>query len=191
MRRLLIAVDAGHGGQDPGASGNGLTEAEVVADLANVRFAHIARATGHQVVLTRPLGYVSLADRAWRAKDARAELFLSWHCNSASSLARGLQVWYHGDQRSKKIAQRLHALATNALPMWAGNASRIAADTERYRTGFAVLRGTYQKMPALLLEVGFLSNEEDANLLRNPLVKQATVMLVMAGLIAAQAHDEL
>jgi len=209
MKRIVIAVDAGHGGADPGAGGNGLIEAELTEELADSRFSQFARAAGHQVCLTRPdHAYVALAERANRAVAAKADLFLSFHVNAASSLARGFQVWHHGgDTRSKRIAQRMHQVVIAALPQWAprlrsldtardksgqaGNGSRVSADTERYASGFAVLRGTWQHMPALLLEVGFLSNAADADLLRDPVLKQATMLQVMAAVAASLAHGEL
>lgn len=193
MKRILIAVDAGHGGHDPGASGNGLVEAEVAAELANVRFAHMARHCGHQVILTRPAGeYVGLAERARVACQADAKLFLSFHINAAASLARGFQVWHHGgDEGSRLIGERIQRMVTDALPMWAGNASRTAADTERYRSGFAVLRGTHEEMPALLLEVGFISNPADAALLRDPMLRQTTCLHLVAAISWAIAHGEL
>jgi len=193
MKRIIIAVDAGHGGTDPGAVGNGLQEAQVAAELANQRLASFARLAGHRVELTRPTGTgVSLTARAQRAVELRANLFVSVHINAASSLARGFQVWHHGgDGRSKLVAHRMHRMVADALPQWAGNAWRISADTERYRSGFAVLRGTWQRMPALLLEVGFLSNEADANLLRDPILKQATMLEVMAAIAASLAQDEV
>jgi len=164
----------------------------VVTDLANARFAGLARACGHTPILTRPLGFVELADRGKLAVAMRADLFLSFHVNAATSLARGFQVWHHGgDQRSRAIALRLSGTVVGGLPMWAGNAWRVAADTERYHTGFAVLRDTYQHMPALLLEVGFISSEADADLLRDPVLKQATCLLILSALTASLTHDEI
>jgi len=193
VKRILIALDAGHGGSDPGAMGNGLTEAQLTLDLATGRFTHMARAAGHQATPIRVTDEaLALDERVRRALSSQANLFLSFHINAAASLARGFQVWYHGgDQRSQKIATRLRRMVADALPQWAGNASRIAADTERYANGFAVLRGTWQHMPALLLEVGFISNASDAALLRDPVFKQATVLQIVAGISACIAHAEL
>jgi N-acetylmuramoyl-L-alanine amidase len=192
MKRIVIAVDAGHGGADPGAIGHDLVEAHVTEELANTRFPQFARGAGHQVALTRTAGGASLELRVQRALQAKAALFLSIHINAANSLARGFQVWYHGgDEHSRAIAARMHQMVTGALPQWAGNGSRISADTERYHSGFAVLRGTWRHMPALLLEIGFLSNEADADLLRDPVLKQATMLEVMAAVAASLAHGEI
>jgi len=79
-----VVIDAGHGGEDEGARGKrGLTEKEVVLDVAR-RIARALESSGVEVLLTRSDDtFVPLEERTSRANDARADLFVSIHANSA------------------------------------------------------------------------------------------------------------
>lgn len=79
-----VVIDAGHGGEDEGARGpRGLTEKELVLDVAR-RVARSLKAQGVEVLLTRSDDtFVPLEERTSRANDARADLFVSIHANSA------------------------------------------------------------------------------------------------------------
>jgi len=79
-----VVIDAGHGGEDEGAKGpDGLTEKEVVLDVAR-KIAGMLEAQGLEVLLTRGDDtFVPLESRTSKANDARADLFVSIHANSA------------------------------------------------------------------------------------------------------------
>ena len=83
-RDLIIAVDAGHGGEDPGAIGkNGTREKDVVLAIARELAAKIAAEPGMRSVLTRGGDYfVPLRDRMRRARAQQADLFVSVHADS-------------------------------------------------------------------------------------------------------------
>ena len=91
-----IVIDAGHGGHDPGAQARGLTEAELVLDVA-LRLEKLLEKTGaFEVVLTRRANtYVSLEERTAIANRVGADLFLSIHSNaSATPTARGIETYF-------------------------------------------------------------------------------------------------
>ena len=91
-----IVIDPGHGGHDPGARGKGITEAELVLDVA-LRLQHLLEPIpGVEVMLTRQTDdFVSLLERTAIANREGADLFLSIHANaSASSLARGVETYF-------------------------------------------------------------------------------------------------
>lgn len=83
-RDLIIAIDAGHGGEDPGAIGkNGTREKDVVLAIARELAAKIANEPGMRSVLTRGGDYfVPLRDRMRRARARQADLFVSVHADS-------------------------------------------------------------------------------------------------------------
>jgi len=83
-RDLIIAIDAGHGGEDPGAIGkNGLREKDVVLAIAKELYAKVNAETGMKAVLTRNGDYfLPLRERMRRARAQSADLFVSIHADS-------------------------------------------------------------------------------------------------------------
>ena len=106
LRRVVL--DAGHGGDDPGAIGSaGTREKDVALDVV-IRTGRMLVAKGVDVVLTRGGDqFVALEERAARANASDADLFLSVHCNAADNTsAKGFEV-YVLDVQSSRVADRL------------------------------------------------------------------------------------
>ena len=91
-----IVIDPGHGGHDPGAMGKGLTEAELVLDVALRLEKLLLKAPGVEVILTRRTDeYLALQERTAIANREGADLFLSIHANANSSAqARGVETYF-------------------------------------------------------------------------------------------------
>jgi N-acetylmuramoyl-L-alanine amidase len=91
-----IVLDAGHGGHDPGARANGLSEAELVLDVTLRLRALLEKQPGMEVVLTRDRDvFVPLEERTAMANRAGADLFLSIHANaSRNPRARGIETYF-------------------------------------------------------------------------------------------------
>jgi len=162
-----VALDAGHGaragGGHTGASANALVEDELALDMVK-RVGHHLRAGGHETVYTRAdRRLVALAKRAWTARFTRCELFLSIHCNAGPISAHGVEAFVvEGDARSRGLAERLaSAVVAEGL-----SDRGVKWDNQSQHPRLAVLRGTYRRMPAVLLEIGFLTNAHDAGLLK-------------------------
>ena len=90
----IICLDPGHGGKDDGALGpNGLRECDIVLAIANL-LSGMLLADGLFVVMTRKADvFVSLGDRCGISNKAKADLFLSIHCNSNDTPAAGIETW--------------------------------------------------------------------------------------------------
>lgn len=161
---MKIVIDPGHGGSDPGASGNGLLEKEVVLDLALRIREHLLAQYDVQVMMTRETDvYLSLADRCRLANDAGADYFHSVHCNASSSpAADGYEDYIHDGlsdtSRTGQIQNTVHAEIMSFL------ASYGVRDRGKKTAGFYVLRKTV--MPAVLTENLFLTSKKDADILR-------------------------
>src|SRR6185369_1344931 len=86
-RDIVVAVDAGHGGVDPGASGRrGTHEKDVVLEVAKALAARINTEPGMKAVLTRDGDYfISLRERNVRARRAKAYLFVSIHADAIAN----------------------------------------------------------------------------------------------------------
>lgn len=151
-----VYIDPGHGGYDPGALGNGITEKDVVLKVAlNVK--RILEENGVNVVMSRSNDtYVSLQDRVTTANKSKANSFISIHINSArAAAATGIETYYY-TKSSPSLTTKIH----NKLINYTGAYNRGVK-----KDNFYVI--TYTNMPSSLAEIGFLTNKSEANKLKN------------------------
>ena len=153
---IKVFIDAGHGGTDPGAVGNGLKEKDIVLSIAT-KLGALLNGRGISIKYSRTTDtYLSLEERARLANAWGADLFVSIHANSATSSVRGTECY-------------THPTANTATKTLSGNVSRAIAskfgisNRGHKEANFAVLR--LSNMPAILVETAFISNSSDANLL--------------------------
>lgn len=146
-----ICIDAGHGGKDPGAWAGGVREKDIALAVALKIGALL---TGYEVVYTREEDvYVGLAERALIANQAKADLFVSVHCNSAlNASANGMEVYVH-TTRSAASTRAANTIYDRLLPASGLRGRGVKAND------YAVLRET--SMPAVLVELGFVSSDGD------------------------------
>ena len=122
-RDLIVAIDAGHGGKDPGASGpHGVREKDVVLDIARQLADLIDRQRGMRAVLTREGDYfVSLGRRVERAREAKADLFVSIHADAfRDARAQGATVYALSTRRASDEVARRAAERENASDLIGG-----------------------------------------------------------------------
>jgi N-acetylmuramoyl-L-alanine amidase len=158
-----IVLDAGHGGDDPGVCADGVTEAEFVWDLVS-RLEGRLSALGVRTWLTRGPGNGATDEqRARLANDVGADLLLSLHIDGFSSpLANGIASYYYGGgESSSTIGERLADLAQREVVARTG-----LRDNRIHGKGWALLRLT--RMPAVRVELGYLTSPSDRTLLRDP-----------------------
>ncbi|MCL2497531.1 MAG: N-acetylmuramoyl-L-alanine amidase [Symbiobacteriaceae bacterium] len=168
---MIIFVDPGHGGRDPGAIGpSGSLEKDINLAIA-LHLREALEAQGYSVVLSRErdiaLGTTLDADlyaRYTAANSCGAALLLSIHCNAASATATGSEVWY---RRTAPLPDEgaLAAFFSYRLAEELGIANRGAKQED-----FAVCYRS--ACSALLVECAFLSNPKEERLLVDPLVQQ-------------------
>ncbi|MDR0270680.1 N-acetylmuramoyl-L-alanine amidase family protein [Paenibacillus sp.] len=150
--KKTVVIDAGHGAKDPGTTGiTGKKEKNFNLALALKVGKILKQDPNLNVVLTRSDDtFLELSERAKIANDLKADVFVAIHANSAgSSAASGSETYYQRDA-SKALANVMHKHLVQA----AGLPNRGV----KYGN-FHVIRET--KMPAVLLEVGYLSNKND------------------------------
>ena len=154
----VFILDPGHGGIDSGAVGiNGIQEKEVVLRIARevVRLNRELFNDSLEIYLTRHCDtLISLGDRTKLAKALKANVFVSIHCNQAfRKAAQGVEVYVkQGETQSESLAKEF----TTGLNEKLGLKNRGI----KY-ANFQVLRETTH-CPSVLLELGFLSNWEEA-----------------------------
>lgn len=159
----LIVIDPGHGGRDPGAVYYNTNEKDVNFSIAK-KLNERLKLSGYNTIMTRnDDSYLGLYDRTDIANNNNADIFISVHSNAHDNAdISGLQTLYHpdkpeGDGSSYYLAK---AIQEEVLKSTGFQDRGIIK-----RPGLAVLRTS--KMPAALIEVGFLSNEGDNELVTN------------------------
>ena len=166
-----VIIDAGHGGRDPGAVGKGGTQEKDVTLGVALELHRLFSQVGTYTVMVRTddsdlseqgdKKYRTLKERdLWQrvkiANQANADLYLSIHVNSfPQSIWSGAQTFYREDcEESERLAKAIQAqLALRLGP------NRRRAKAAEYR----VLRST--RVPAVVVEVGFISNPREESLL--------------------------
>ncbi len=200
-----IVIDPGHGGHDPGAMGNGITEADLVLDVALRVEKLLQKIPGTEVVLTRRTDdFVALPERTAIANRESADLFLSIHANaSEDGQARGIETYFlnfANNLSAASVAARENAASGQSMGALPDFVKAIALNNkldeshdfatyvqrsmiERLRVTnktakdlgvkqapFVVLIGA--AMPSVLAEISFVTNTQEAKLLKSSAYRQ-------------------
>jgi N-acetylmuramoyl-L-alanine amidase len=173
-----VAIDPGHGPQDPGRIGaGGLTEAEAAFDLAQ-NLAEVLHRRGALPFLLRGRGATPTpGERAQHANDLGAEVCVSIHINGhRDPTAEGATCFYFGTQETASPAgQRLAELIQDQL------AARVGLmDGRVHPMSFTILRET--QMPAVQVEPCFITNEKEERLLADSSFRCAVAAAMAEGL---------
>ncbi|MDR7567090.1 MAG: N-acetylmuramoyl-L-alanine amidase family protein [Armatimonadota bacterium] len=169
----VVAIDPGHGGTDPGAIGvTGLVEKDVVLDVS-LRLRALLERQGIRVVMTREADIsVDLGARVPLALRAGATVFVSVHANaSVRSAVRGVETYYLNPE-----SMRLATLIQEELGRSLG-----IPDRGIRTANFKVLRDS--PIPAVLVEIGYLTNPMDEALLRTPSFREKVAQAIARGLL--------
>lgn len=217
---FTVALDPGHGGSHDGAlAPDGTKEKDVALAVAREVQELLAQDPEVRVLLTRDDDVdVALHDRTTRANEAKADLFVSIHCNSMPTAktrknTHGVETFFlsadASDAEARALAERenadvAHADAGGALDpvslilqdlsrsqahadasLLAGHVHRslvkgIAAKDRGVRQApFIVLLGA--EMPAVLVEIGFISHPDEGNRLTRPAHRRKVAQAIVAG----------
>lgn len=193
-RKPIVYLDPGHGGSDPGASHHGLQEKTL-----NLRTSQMIKeeieARGYDVVMSRERDvFVGLSDRPIEANRIGADIFVSVHYNSmgGAGSARGIETFiYHrvasgfGQETNRNNFKTNDPRIRESLKLADAVHNEIIRKTKLYNRGvkgnnFNVIRNA--KMPAILLELGFLDNRTEANLVKNSSYQRTAAIAVADGI---------
>ena len=167
---MLICLDAGHGGKDSGACG-AYSKEKNIALTAAIYLGEELTKLGFEVMYTRTTDtYVKLIDRARLANNRKADLFVSIHCNSAASAKA------HGTETLCYEPCRVGELIQEALIKETGLTNRGL----KTRKDLAVLNLT--EMTAVLVEMAFISNPDEEDLLKNEAWLKRCVKAIARGI---------
>lgn len=155
---VKLFIDPGHGGEDSGATGNGILEKDLVLDISRRIRARLNSYQGIEVRMSRDADvFVPLSERARLANSWGADIFVSVHANAGGGTGFESFIW-NGNVPQKTITNQrdIHQAVINEIG---------GVDRGRKRANFAVLRET--RMPALLTENLFVDHAADAERLKN------------------------
>lgn len=171
---FIVIIDAGHGGADPGAvASDGTLEKDLNLVFANIIGKYISD-QGIKVIYTRDTDralHIEGSQLSKKTQDLKARvqianthkngIFVSVHMNKFSDdSVNGLQVWYSSNGRLSQILA--DSIQSNVARCVQTNNKR---ETKKDSNSIYVLKNA--QIPAVLVECGFVSNEEELNLLKN------------------------
>jgi len=191
----VIVIDPGHGGIDTGASRGNVVEKDITLAIAQRLAADLSQG-GALVILLRENGKDLAGDdfqgrirdrkrrdmntRVRRANEAKADMLISIHTNAElGSTSSGAQTFYQpGDEKSKIIAVGIQE-----------ELGRLLGNTKRKAVGgrYFVLEKTH--MPAVLVEVGFISNPREARLLTDATYQSKVAYAIFSGVTRAALQE--
>jgi len=179
--KRTVVLDFGHGGKDSGTKIGDLAEKDIVREVGS-KLAKMLKNDGYNIHLTRTADqYAALDERTYLANlKTDAAIFISLHANySANPLSEGIETFYlhhglldsidshhnlakleHLNAQNFKLAQHIH----HSLLSSASKSGLV--DRKIKRSVSQILLGT--EMPAVLIELGFLSSPKEARLLSSP-----------------------
>jgi N-acetylmuramoyl-L-alanine amidase len=178
----VLIVDSGHGGADAGAKGeHGLKEKDITLSVAGLLKKEMEGSSGLKVLLTRTRDKAMTAsERAAFANRNGGDVFISLHAGASyAPAARGFEVFHPGEEDMPgDLAARNRALAEAV-------ARGLAQETDAHSRGIHKTRCRVLRdlaMPALLVEIGFLTNDEERTLLEKEEYKQKIARGIAAGI---------
>lgn len=166
-----VVIDAGHGGTDCGAIRNGINEKDITLDVSK-RVESLLKKQGYQVTMTRTNDiYVSLADRVSISEANAPDIFVSIHVNSSTRPEiTGIETHYY-HQESLNLAQTVHSSLASTIK---------SNNRGLFKSKFYVINHT--TAPAILIEIGFISNDNERAQLVSEKRKQDTAKAIVEGI---------
>lgn len=171
----VIVIDPGHGGKQPGAVYEDILEKNINLAVAR-KLEALLRNMGYTVVMTRyDDSHIGLYERAELANDLNADIFVSLHSNAAvnNTAYTGIYTYYHPTSKEGpklgKLIQKYICPATGAI-----DRNIMSAD-------YVVVRET--NMPAVLVEMGFMTNHDELMNLITPSYQDKLAWGVAQGVV--------
>ncbi len=180
----VLLLDAGHGGKDPGTSGNGMVEKNLNLTIVQ-KINQKLQGSGIKVYLTRDSDvYPENSERAKTANDI-ADLMVSIHINSGPETANGTETLYQvhaNDNGARLTSKQLAEILQGKVVSATGNTNRGA----RLRTDVLILNRT--TVPAVIVEVIFITNTGDALKISNPAYQDQVAQAIADGIQEAAKY---
>ena len=177
QNKFSVVIDPGHGGPDPGAIGiGGMRETDIVLEVSKI-VKKLLSDKGVNVMLTRKKEIdLDLPPRVSFANNTDADIFVSIHANASRGKRRdinGLETFYFRGWRGRLLAKRIQKQILRVSP---GSPDRGVKQGRFY-----VIKNT--KMPAVLVEIGFLTGRLDARRLEKTAHRKRLAYAIAKGIL--------
>ncbi len=177
QNKFLVVIDPGHGGPDPGAIGiGGIRETDVVLEVSKI-VKELLSDKGVNVRLTRRNEVdLDLPPRVSFANNTDADIFVSIHANASRGKRRdinGLETYYFRGWRGRLLAKKIQKQILRVSP---GSPDRGVKQGRFY-----VIKNT--RMPAVLVEIGFLTGRLDARRLEKTVHRERIAYAIAKGIL--------
>ena len=183
-QQKTIVIDPGHGGTDSGAIGiNDILEKDVVLNVAKevIGLNKTIFDERFTIYLTRYTDtLISLKDRSQLAKAHKADVFVSLHCNASSRTSQGIEVYVHNSEDEESHTKASIAIGLSISKETTGNLGFKERSVKF--ANFQVLRETVAYCPSILVEVGFVTNKDEAGYYLKSKNIRAMALAILMGL---------
>ena len=173
IKNKIIIIDPGHGGNDTGAMRGTILEKDLTLSIAKKVSNELKERGCNNVIMTRTSDTtLALADRVKIANEYKADIFVSIHINSSvKNEINGIETHYYWD-RGYNVAKIIHKELMSNIN---------AVDRGLFKSKFYVINHT--EAPAVLLELGFISNEQERSMLTSEKRQSDSAKAIADGII--------
>lgn len=193
--RLMVMLDAGHGGKDPGCQEETLQEKKIALEVV-LEIKRLLEKKGHVVCLTRDGDtYLSLNERCEKAAEKPLDAFVSVHVNaSLNATAEGVEVFVVPNKEALSLNGTSLPEGPSISQYFLKTSTRLAFVVQQHLLAlnekpkdrgvrhayFRVIRDT--PAPAILAEIGFITNDKERAQLATPLYRQSIAKAIADGI---------
>jgi len=177
-QQKVIIIDPGHGGKDTGAIGtNSIQEKDVVLDIANeiIRLNKTLINNKFDIYSTRYKDtLISLSE------SLKADVFVSLHCNASNTSSKGIDVYVHNTNDIEVLIKKSIEMGLSILKE---STQKLGFKKRAVRfSNFQVLRENTTYRPSILVEMGFVTNTDEADYFLKPKNIRAMALAILMGL---------
>ncbi len=182
--KSVIIIDPGHGGKDTGAIGtNKVQEKDIVLRIAK-EVLWLNKTLLNDKFDMYSIRYkdtlISLSDRSRLAKILNADVFISIHCNASKTSSKGIDIYVHNDKDKEVHIKESIALGLSILEE---STLKLGLKKRAVRfSNFQVLRENISFRPSILIEMGFVTNTDEADYFLKPKNIRAMALAILMGL---------
>lgn len=152
---LVVVIDAGHGGEDPGQLFGTIKEKDIVLNIS--KYLELQSDDKLKIITTRNSDdFSSLEERVKFINKQKPDVFVSLHCNAhADNNISGVEAYYYKSENEKRLNKSMNYSSVLAITLMRENFDKARINS----ANFKILKDV--ESPAVLLELGFLTNKGD------------------------------